>query len=307
MNEVTKELEATLGPDTNELSMRFGLHSGPVTAGVLRGDRARFQLFGDTVNMASRMESTGIRGRIHISQATANCLVKSGKGNWVKQRQEEVLAKGKGTLTTFWCNVNRGSEEAQSVSASSDSAALVSKSLADKSTVNTRLINWMTELLLDNIKKVIHVRVDGKGQSSGDLFYQPAEGMTCLDEVTAVIDMPRFDQNSASKIGTGSHRNVVVDPETVNSLREFVTAIAALYRKNPFHNFEHGKCSAILGNLNRAACSYCRKLSHSLSDLKNQYSLSRISLDDQASWPHCGPGLDREGRQDCRRYRGSSS
>lgn len=30
--------------------MRFGLHSGPVTAGVLRGDRARFQLFGDTVN-----------------------------------------------------------------------------------------------------------------------------------------------------------------------------------------------------------------------------------------------------------------
>ena len=41
---VTKELECSLGPDTADLAMRFGLHSGPVTAGVLRGDRARFQV-----------------------------------------------------------------------------------------------------------------------------------------------------------------------------------------------------------------------------------------------------------------------
>jgi class 3 adenylate cyclase len=57
--EVTKELEVALGPDTGELSMRLGLHSGPVTAGVLRGDRARFQLFGDTVN-------TGKKSRLQL-------------------------------------------------------------------------------------------------------------------------------------------------------------------------------------------------------------------------------------------------
>jgi len=42
--EVLRSLEMSLGPDTGDLAMRFGIHSGPVTAGVLRGDRARFQV-----------------------------------------------------------------------------------------------------------------------------------------------------------------------------------------------------------------------------------------------------------------------
>lgn len=48
-NSLVKQLVVELGPDTEDMRIRIGLHSGPVTAGVLRGERARFQLFGDTV------------------------------------------------------------------------------------------------------------------------------------------------------------------------------------------------------------------------------------------------------------------
>ena len=49
MNAVVQKLEVTLGPDTSDLAIRIGLNSGAVTAGVLRGEKSRFQLFGDTV------------------------------------------------------------------------------------------------------------------------------------------------------------------------------------------------------------------------------------------------------------------
>jgi class 3 adenylate cyclase len=52
MKELIRELEALLGPGTSDLALRVGLHSGAVTAGVLRGEKSRFQLFGDTVNTA---------------------------------------------------------------------------------------------------------------------------------------------------------------------------------------------------------------------------------------------------------------
>jgi class 3 adenylate cyclase len=66
--EIFKKLEIELGPDTAELSFRVGLHSGSVTAGVLRGENARFQLFGDTMNTASRMESTSVSDHIQVSE-----------------------------------------------------------------------------------------------------------------------------------------------------------------------------------------------------------------------------------------------
>ena len=91
-------LENTLGPETGDLSLRIGLHSGPVTAGVLRGDKSRFQLFGDTVNTAARMESTGKVNKIQVSEATATLLKNDKKSHWLQAREEKVEAKGKGLM-----------------------------------------------------------------------------------------------------------------------------------------------------------------------------------------------------------------
>jgi class 3 adenylate cyclase len=102
MKKTTLYLASTLGDDTVELLLRIGLHSGPVTAGILRGEKSRFQLFGDTVNTASRMESTGEKNRIQVSSTTAEILIASGKGHWLNQREDLVEAKGKGTLQTYW-------------------------------------------------------------------------------------------------------------------------------------------------------------------------------------------------------------
>lgn len=111
MSQILPDLVASLGPETAQLSMRFGLHSGPVTAGVLRGDKGRFQLFGDTVNTAARMESNGQAGRIQVSEATAKLLINAGLERWTQSRKDLVAAKGKGMMQTYWISKRSASDE----------------------------------------------------------------------------------------------------------------------------------------------------------------------------------------------------
>lgn len=94
LKSLLEHLETILGPGTASLGMRFGLNSGPVTAGILRGDKARFQLFGGSVNLTARIESTGLPNKVHMSQSTKEELEKSGKGHWAVKRDVKVFAKG---------------------------------------------------------------------------------------------------------------------------------------------------------------------------------------------------------------------
>ncbi len=84
-------------------SLRIGIHSGPVVAGVIGIKKFLYDLWGDTVNIASRMESHGLAGRIQISEDTYKLL----PNQYIVVKRGMISIKGKGAMNTYFLLGNK--------------------------------------------------------------------------------------------------------------------------------------------------------------------------------------------------------
>lgn len=85
-----------VGPE--RMVFRFGINSGPLVAGVIGNTKFQYDIWGDTVNTASRMESHGVPGKIQITEATYNLI----KDDFVCTTRGTVAIKGKGPIVTWF-------------------------------------------------------------------------------------------------------------------------------------------------------------------------------------------------------------
>jgi len=276
MKEKTRELELVLGPGTADLSLRIGLHSGPTIAGVLRGEKARFQLFGDTVNTASRMESTSQPNKIQVSQKTADLIVASGKKCWLTAREDLVNAKGKGTLQTFWLkrkystasrrrsySVTTSSTQSMSVELSVDHHDII-HARDEPSSILTRiddtppvmdpkiqrLVDWnvaiFQELLEDIVTQRNNTATTTQRITSNEkvVEFTAKHGKVVRDEVVETINMPTYNATTAAA-ATAAFQTIrgspkKLDTKVIAQLRDYITQIANYYHAdNGFHNFQH--------------------------------------------------------------------
>ncbi|MGB5691782.1 MAG: adenylate/guanylate cyclase domain-containing protein, partial [Flavobacteriaceae bacterium] len=85
--------------------MRVGIHTGPVVAGIVGVKKFQYDIWGDTVNTASRMESSGEVGKVNISQTTYNII--KDDPQFAFESRGKIKAKGKGEVEMYFISKSR--------------------------------------------------------------------------------------------------------------------------------------------------------------------------------------------------------
>ena len=95
---IREEIARRSDPSGQPLQVRIGIDTGPVVAGVIGSDKFSYDLWGDTVNTASRMESTGVPGCIQVTDRAYRRL----RDGYRFERRGPVQVKGKGKMVTYF-------------------------------------------------------------------------------------------------------------------------------------------------------------------------------------------------------------
>ncbi|TGM38723.1 hypothetical protein EHQ75_11225 [Leptospira levettii] len=96
--DMLSSIENGITQDSKPFKIRIGIHTGPVVAGVIGKSKFIYDLWGDSVNTASRMESHGTEGKIHVSKEVYQKL----KSNFTFETKREIQVKGKGIMETYF-------------------------------------------------------------------------------------------------------------------------------------------------------------------------------------------------------------
>eukprot|EP00980_Cylindrotheca_fusiformis_P001925 scaffold437_cov111-Cylindrotheca_fusiformis.AAC.23 len=209
------------------------------------------------MNTAARMESSGERGRIQVSQVTAELLMEAGLSRWTIPRRRKMFVKGKGEMQTYWVEKSRRpikpkatdlepgmgtlDEEAES-EASSERAKEEHNDFLDIEGMNKteRLVEWNVEVLTSLLEQI--------ESSRGGIINQiqtlskvektiGTGGRTVLEEFTPIIQLKRFDVEELKHRGVTT--SMSIGDEVKSQLRNYISSISAMYPDNAFHNFEH--------------------------------------------------------------------
>jgi hypothetical protein len=181
---------------------------------------------------------TCFRRHAHLS------LSLSSHRHWLTARKEKVDCKGKGMMSTYWCNPNATSGAgtvATFSEASTNDDSVAVKPQYDTEVPATdaklqRLVDWNFDMFQGLLTQVVACQTSStpKNRSPSMLPGAKVESTTPLGEVREVLTLP-----TTSRSTDNARKAIQIPSIALSQLRELILSIALLYKPNPFHNFDH--------------------------------------------------------------------